>query len=152
MTNEYKTIIAAILTFTSLVFALFVGQLLWGIIAALMIISLLIFSRLLSGNAKTEEQAFEELEVCVLTNSSIYKVPTFFVGIPIIVVLGELGSKYESVFLAEHEGKEVTVIYPGICSVMKDDRLKIRGIDIDGKKAGVTGKCLKASSVMNLRG
>ncbi|WP_218165465.1 hypothetical protein [Methanolobus zinderi] len=151
ITNENKTIIAAILMFTFLVFALFAGQLLWGITAALIVISLLIFSRFYSDKPGTEDQACEEFSACVLTNSSIYKVPTIFVGIPILIVFGELGSKYESVFLAEYEGREVTIIYPGICSVMKDDRVKVAGKVIDGKKAGINGKCLKAFSVENKR-
>ncbi len=150
-TNENKAIITAILIFTFLVSAFFAGQLLWGIIAALIAISLFIFSRLYSDKPGTEDQTCEEFSACVLTNSSIYKVPTIFVGIPILIVFGELGSKYESVFLAEYERKEITIIYPGICSVMKDDRVKVAGKVIDGKKAGINGKCLKAFSVENLR-
>lgn len=83
----------------------------------------------------------------VITNSNIFKVPSYFIGIPFFIVFGGMESKYESIFLVEHEGEYITIVYPGICSVSKNDEVKISGLLVSGKKAKVVGKCIRASFV-----
>jgi hypothetical protein len=54
-------------------------------------------SRTKNENGAEEEDEFGS-EVTALVDSRIYERPSSFIGFPIIVVFGGIGSKYESVF------------------------------------------------------
>ena len=100
-------------------------------------------------NVKKETEEFG-VEAKATVDSRIYERPSFFIGIPFFVVFGGIGSKYESMFSVEHEGKTVVVLYHGLCLVSAEDRLFIRGKWYRGKKLGVQGNVVVADRVENL--
>ena len=81
---------------------------------------------------KDTEEFGDEVKACV--DSRIYERPYFFLGVPFIIVFGGIGSKYESIFSIEYEGKIVVVLYHGFCLVSAGDRLRIHGNWYRGKK------------------
>lgn len=99
--------------------------------------------------AKKENEEFG-VEAKAAVDSRIYERPSFFLGILFIFVFGGIGSKYESVFSIEHEGKEVVVLYHGLCLVSAKDRLLVRGKWYLGKKLGIQGNVVVADRVENL--
>jgi len=90
------------------------------------------------------------IEVRAVVNSRIYERPSFFLGIPFIVVFGGIESKYESIFSIEYAGKNVVVLYHGLCLISAEDRLLIRGKWYRGKKLGIQGNVVIAERVENL--
>lgn len=105
-------------------------------------------SRTKNENGAEEEDEFGS-EVTALVDSRIYE-RSSFIGFPIIVVFGGIGSKYESVFSIEQEGKAVVVLYHGLCIVSAGDRLLIRGNWYRGKKLGIQEDIVVAGRVENL--
>lgn len=89
--------------------------------------------------SKKEEKRKEETETLgveakAVVDSRIYERPSFFLGVPLIfIVFGGRGSKYESVFSIEYQGKTVIVLYHGLCLVSAEDQLFIRGKWYRGK-------------------
>ena len=115
-------------------------------------------ARYLSEDSKTkneeDEMKKETGEVGVETkatvDSRIYERPSFFLGAPFIIVFGGIGSKYESVFSVEYEGKAVVILYHGLSLVSAGDKLLIRGKWYQGKKIGIQGNVVVADRVENL--
>jgi hypothetical protein len=99
--------------------------------------------------AKNENEEFG-VEAKVTVDSRIYERPSFFIGAIFILAFGGIGSKYESVFSVEHEGKALVVLYHGLCLVSAEDRLLVRGKWYRGKKLGVQGNVVVADRVENL--
>ncbi|MGA9187993.1 MAG: hypothetical protein WB014_05365 [Methanosarcina sp.] len=100
---------------------------------------------------KNQEEAEEVgAEARAAVDSRIYERPSSFLGLPFIIVFGGIGSKYESVFSIEHEGKNVVVLYHGLCLVSAEDRLLIRGKWYKGKKLGIQGNVVVADRIENL--
>jgi hypothetical protein len=97
---------------------------------------------------KDTEEFGDEVKACV--DSRIYERPYFFLGVPFIIVFGGIGSKYESIFSIEYEGKIVVVLYHGFCLVSAGDRLRIHGNWYRGKKLGIQGNVVVAHRVENL--
>ena len=97
---------------------------------------------------KSTEEFGDEVKACV--DSRIYERPYFFLGVPFIIVFGGIGSKYESIFSIEYEGKIVVVLYHGFCLVSAGDRLRIHGNWYRGKKLGIQGNVVVAHRVENL--
>ena len=150
LNNRIIAVIAFISIFTFLLLAFQAGQLLWGIIAALAIAAMLMVQIAYSRNRIAKEVVLEEFVARVVTGPNIFKVPGFFIGIPFFIVVGGISSKYESIFSIEYGGEEITIIYPGICSLLRNDMVKLTGTMIDGGKMGVHGKCMKACDVENM--
>ena len=94
----------------------------------------------------------EELgvETRVTVDSRIYERPSFFLGALFIILFGSIGSKYESIFSIEYEGKNVLVLYHGLCLVSAGDRLLIHGKWYSGKKLGIQGNIVVADRVEDL--
>lgn len=137
-----------------------VGQLLWGIIAAGMIIliaGMLLFLPLTTdplnssgyrGNEKSESFGVES--TC-LGDSIVYERPFFFIGVPfIIITFGGIFSKYESIFSISYESGTTLILYHGVCFVSKGDKLSIRGKWYRGKKFGIQGNVVVADRIENL--
>ncbi len=99
---------------------------------------------------KKEENGEFGVETKATVDSRIYERPSFFLGLPFIIVFGGIGSKYESVFSVEHEGKTVVVLYHGLCLVSSEDRLLISGKWYRGKKLRIQGNVVVADRVENL--
>jgi hypothetical protein len=97
--------------------------------------------------AETEEFG---VEAKAAVDSRIYERPSFFIGIPFIILFGGVGSKFESVFSIEYEGKTVVVLYHGFCLVSATDKLLIRGRWYRGKKLGIQGNVVVADRVEDL--
>jgi hypothetical protein len=97
---------------------------------------------------KGTEEFGDEVKACV--DSRIYERPSFFLGIPFIIVFGGIGSKYESIFSIEYEGKIIVVLYHDLCLVSAGDRLNIRGNWYRGKKLGIQRNVVVAHRVENL--
>jgi hypothetical protein len=97
---------------------------------------------------KDDEEFGTEARAAV--DSRIYERPSFFLGAPFIFVFGGIGSKYESVFSIEHEGKTLVVLYHGLCLVSAEDRLRIQGKWYRGKKLGIQGNVVVAERVENV--
>jgi hypothetical protein len=137
-----------------------IGQLLWGIIAAGMIIliaGMLLFLPLItdilnsSGYRGNEKPESFGVESTCLGNSIVYERPFFFIGVPfIIVALGGIFSKYESMFSIAYESGTTLVLYHGVCFVSKDDKLSIRGKWYRGRKLGIQGNVVVADRIENL--
>jgi hypothetical protein len=98
---------------------------------------------------KTKAEEFGA-EARVAVDSRIYERPSFFLGLPFIIIFGGIWSKYESIFSIEHEGKTVVVLYHGLCLVSAGDRLLIRGKWYKGKKLGIQGNVVVADRIENL--
>lgn len=134
------------------------GQLLWGIIAAGMVI--LIAGMLLlplitdtlnsSGYRGNEKSESFGVESTCLGDSIVYERPFFFIGLPFIITLGGIFSKYESIFSIAYENRTTVVLYHGVCFVSKDDKLSIRGKWYRGKKLGIQGNVVIADRIENL--
>jgi len=159
-TSNFLVIGIVVLIVASILFySYFRGQFLWGIIAAGMIIliaGLLLFLPLITdplsssyhrGNENSESFGVES--TC-LGDSRVYERPFFFIGVPFILTLGGIFSKYESIFSIAYESGTTLVLYHGICIVSKDDRLSIRGKWYSGKKLGVQGNIVVADRVENV--
>ena len=152
-------IVVVLIVASILFYSYFRGQFLWGIIAAGMIIliaGMLLFLPLITnplnssyhrGNEKSESFGVES--TC-LGDSRVYERPFFFIGVPFILTLGGIFSKYESIFSIAYEGGTTLVLYHGICFVSKDDKLSIRGKWYRGKKLGVQGNIVVADRVENV--
>jgi len=97
---------------------------------------------------KGTEEFGDEVKACV--DSRIYERPSFFLGILFIIVYGGIGSKYESIFSIEYEGKIIVVLYHDLCLVSAGDRLNIRGNWYRGKKLGIQRNVVVAHRVENL--
>lgn len=89
-------------------------------------------------------------EVLAAVDSRIYERPSSFIGLPVIVVFGGIGSKYESVFSIWQDGKAVVVLYHGLCIVSAGDRLLVRGNWYRGRKLGIQEDIVVADRVENL--
>lgn len=89
----------------------------------------------------------ETIETYAITDSNIINRVTSFLGIPIIIVFGWLNNKYVSVFSVDHNEHRLVVLYPGICPVLRNDRLRIKGKMDYGGKVGVYGMIMKACSI-----
>ncbi|MCM1985972.1 hypothetical protein [Methanococcoides seepicolus] len=96
----------------------------------------------------TSEQNIFESQA--LTHSQICQKATTFIGIYFLLVFGGIDGKYESIFSADLNGKAVIVIYPGICTISKNDQLRISGKWHSGKKIGVDDRYIKASRIENM--
>jgi hypothetical protein len=68
----------------------------------------------------------------------------------IIIALGGIFSKYESMFSIAYESGTTLVLYHGVCFVSKDDKLSIRGKWYRGKKLGIQGNVVVADRVEDL--
>lgn len=90
------------------------------------------------------------VETRAVVDSRIYERPFFFLGIPFIFVFGGIGSKYESIFSVEYEGKNVVVLYHVLCLVSATDRLRIHGNWYRGKKLGIQGNIVVGDRIENL--
>ncbi|MGB9927967.1 MAG: hypothetical protein ACPK85_06125 [Methanosarcina sp.] len=100
---------------------------------------------------KPEENEDFGVETKATIDSRIYERPSFFLGIPIIlIVFGGIASKYESIFSVEYEGKAVPVLYHGLCLVSVGDHLVVSGKWYKGKKLGIQGNVVVADRVENL--
>jgi hypothetical protein len=99
---------------------------------------------------KKEETGEFEVEVTASIDSRTYEHSSFFLGIPLIIILGGIRSSYESVFSIEYKGKNVVVLYNGICLVSAADRLFIHGKWDKGKKLGIQGNVVIAYRIENL--
>lgn len=137
-----------------------VGQLLWGIIAAgmiTMIAGMLLFLPLItnplnsSSYRRNEKSESFGVESTCLGDSIVYERPFFFIGVPfIIIALGGIFSKCESIFSIAYESGTTLVLYHGVCFVSKDDKLSIRGKWYRGKKLGIQGNVVVADRIENL--
>ncbi|MDD4497354.1 MAG: hypothetical protein PHV51_04275 [Methanosarcinaceae archaeon] len=150
---------AVILILITLVYSYFMSQLLGGIIAAAMILSIavVLFLFLLPADSSSrfdkggEEVAeFSAPECEALADSRVYEKPGFFFGVPLFIVIGRGFGIHESVFPITYEGGKAIVLYQGACLVSKADRLKITGEWGGGKKFGIKGDVLLADRVENL--
>jgi hypothetical protein len=91
------------------------------------------------------------IEVYAITDSTIMKEPTAFGGIYLFhLTIGNIGTRHSTIFTVEHEEHRLTILYTGICPVLKKDKLRITGEMKDGKKAGIQGEVMKASCIENL--
>jgi len=99
---------------------------------------------------KKEETGEFGVEVTASIDSRTYEHSSFFLGIPLIIILGGIRSSYESVFSIEYKGKNVVVLYNGICLVSAADRLFIHGKWDKGKKLGIQGNVVIADRIENL--
>jgi hypothetical protein len=97
-----------------------------------------------------EESEISGVETRAVVDSRIYERPSFFLGILFIIVYGGIGSKYESIFSIEYEGKIIVVLYHDLCLVSAGDRLNIRGNWYRGKKLGIQRNVVVAHRVENL--
>jgi hypothetical protein len=110
----------------------------------------------LESKTKNEEEKEEEAERFgtesrAATDSKIYERPSYLLGVSLIAIaFGGVGSKYESLFSIEHEGKMIVVLYHGLCLVSAGDSLLIRGKWYQGKKLGIQGNVVVADKVENL--
>lgn len=112
----------------------------------------------LSEDSKTQSEGEEVrkeneefgVEAKATVDSRIYERPSFFLGAIFIIAFGGIGSKYESVFSVEYEGKAVVVLYHGLCLVSAEDRLLIHGKWYSGKKLGIQENVVVADRVENL--
>lgn len=137
-----------------------VGQLLWGIIAVGMIIliaGMLLFLPLITdplnspGYRRNKKSESFGVESTCLGDSIVYERPFFFIGVPfIIIALGGIFSKHESIFSIAYESGTTLVLYHGVCFVSKDDKLSIRGKWYRGKKLGIRGNVVVADMIENL--
>lgn len=100
-------------------------------------------------NVKKENEEFG-VEAKATVDSRIYERPSFFLGAYFIFAFGGIGSKYESVFSVEYEGKAIVVLYHGLCIISAEDRLLIHGKWYHGKKLGIQGNVVVADRVENL--
>lgn len=121
---------------------------------AVLLFSLLLFDPLDSKIEKQKEKEAEEaksleIEGKATTDSRIYKQPSHFLGLNLFFVLGGIGSKHESIFSIEQEGKSMLVLYHGLCLISKGDKLSLLGKSSEGKKFGLRGKLLLADRVEN---
>jgi hypothetical protein len=98
---------------------------------------------------KNETEEFG-VEAKAAVDSRINERPSFFLGALFIIVFGGIGSKYESVFSIEYEGKTIVVLYHGFCLVSAGDRLLIHGKWYKRKKLGIQGNVVVADRVENL--
>lgn len=98
---------------------------------------------------KNETEKFG-VEPKAAIDSRVYERPFYFTGIPFIIVFGGIGSKYESIFSIEYEGKTVVVLYHGLCLVSAGDKLLINGKWYRGKKLGIQGNTVIADRVEDL--
>ncbi|WP_440953835.1 hypothetical protein ACSAZK_08990 [Methanosarcina sp. Mfa9] len=171
--------VLAVLILCILIYSYFKAQLLWGIIAAGMIVLIagsllfcLVFTDSLAFPRKSEGDKFgvqgvksgkgtsegvesgevesEGVESEALSDSKVYERPSFFFGIPFGFVLGGIFSRYESLFSMEYAGGSAVVLYRGVCLISKGDRLSITGKWYPGKKVGVRGNVIVADRVENL--
>ena len=166
--------VLAVLILGILIYSYFKAQLLWGIIAAGMIVLLAFFllfclvstdflafpwksedgkfevPGVKSEGIKSEEVESEGVESEALSDSKVYERPSFFFGIPFGFVLGGIFNRYESLFSMEYDGGSAVVLYHGVCMVSKGDRLSITGKWYPGKKIGVRGNVIVADRVENL--
>jgi hypothetical protein len=90
------------------------------------------------------------IEACALTDSNIVNKATFFLGIPIIIVFGWLNNKYMSIFSVDHNDHRLVIVYSGICPVVRNDSLRIKGSMTNGEKLGILGKIMQAHRIENL--
>lgn len=111
-------------------------------------------SKARSEEAKKEDRNKEPeisgVETRAVVDSRIYERRYLFLGVPFIIVFGGIGSKYESIFSIEYEGKITVVLYHGLCLVSAGDRLRIHGNWYRGKKLGIQGNVVVAHRVENL--
>ncbi len=166
--------VLAVLILCILIYSFFKAQLLWGIIAAGMIVLLavsllfcLVFTDSLGFPRKSEGGKFgvqgtksegiksgevesEGVESEALSDSKVYERPSFFFGIPFGFVFGGVFSRYESLFSIGYAGGSAVVLYRGVCLVSKGDRLSTTGKWYSGKKIGVRGNVIVADRVENL--
>ncbi|SFM20370.1 hypothetical protein [Methanolobus profundi] len=90
------------------------------------------------------------IEAYAVTDANItYRTRSFW-GIPIIIVIGWIKTKYVSIFSVEHEEHRLVVLYNGICPVARDDRLRIIGDMDHGKNVGISGMVMVAYRIENL--
>lgn len=153
-------IVVVLIVGSILFYSYSVGQLLWGIIAAGMIIliaGMLLFLPLItdplnsSGYRENEKSESFGVESTCLGDSIVYERPFFFIGVPfIIIALGGIFSKHESIFSIAYESGTTLVLYHGVCFVSKDDKLSIRGKWYRGKKLGIQGNVVVADRIENL--
>ncbi len=125
---------------------------LWGstIVVALIVVLLLLASPVDQSGEEIIESEVLELESEALTDSRISKTVTSFIGVPFILVFGGLWGKYESIFSIKHDGGAVVVLYPGMCIVSKNDKLRIIGKWYSGNKVGIEGNFVMASRIENI--
>ncbi|WP_135607263.1 hypothetical protein [Methanococcoides methylutens] len=151
-TNYRDRIIAGVLIgLVILLYCYYIGQLLSGVLLALLVIIILLVPVRDMGGPKLSKTspAQEEFEGKVLADSRIYEKANFFVGIPIGIVLGKIFSKYESVFTIRTQKGLVIVVYPGICLVSMDDTVRVFGTWYDGKNLGIKGSFIRAERVVD---
>ena len=154
---EKVFLILGITAAASLIILLLVDDWMMGfaVITGVFLFSVLIVDPLDSKSKNEEEKRKEEAEefgteARATVDSRIYERPSFFLGLPFIIVFGGIGTKYESVFSIEYEGKSVIVLYHDLCLVSAEDRLLIRGKWYMGKKLGIQGNIVVANRVENL--
>ncbi len=92
----------------------------------------------------------ETIEAYAVTDSNIVNKTTFFLGIPLIIVFGWLNNKYMSVFSVDHNDHRLVIVYSGICPVVRNDSLRIKGSMANGEKLGIHGMMMQAYSIENL--
>lgn len=108
------------------------------------------------SKTKSEEEKVRKeneefgVEAKATVDSRVYERPSFFLGAIFIFAFGGIGSKYESVFSVEYEGKAIVIIYHGLCLVSAEDRLLVRGKWYRGKRLGIQGNVVVADRVENL--
>lgn len=108
-------------------------------------------SKTKSEEEKTKNENEEVgVEAKAAVDSRTYERPSFFIGVPIVIVFGGIGNKYESVFSIEYEGKTVVVLYHGLCLISAGDRLLIHGKWYKGKKLGIQGNVVIADRIEDL--
>ncbi|WP_052722997.1 hypothetical protein [Methanosarcina lacustris] len=148
-----------ILIIITLVYSYFMAQLLWGIIAAVMILSiaLVLFLFLLPADSTSRldnsdggDVEISEPECEALADSRVYEKPGLFFGVPLFIVIGRVSGIHESVFSIAYGGGKTVVLYRGICLVSKGDRLKITGKWRGGKQFGIQGNVVVADRVENV--
>lgn len=92
----------------------------------------------------------EIIEAYAVTDANItYKTRSFW-GIPIIIVIGWIKTKYVSIFSVEHNNHRLVVLYYGICPVIRNDKLRITGLMEYGGNVGICGKVMVAYRIENL--
>ncbi|AKB45891.1 hypothetical protein MSKOL_0114 [Methanosarcina sp. Kolksee] len=102
-------------------------------------------------NEKNMKETEEfEAQAAASIDSRTYEHSSFFLGIPLIIIIGGIRSSYESVFSIEYKGKNVVVLYNGICLVSVADRLFIHGKWDKGKRLGIQGNVVVADRIENL--
>ncbi|WP_135606441.1 hypothetical protein [Methanococcoides sp. NM1] len=149
--SENKLVVGVVAVLVILAYCYYIGQLLSGVLIALLVCVILLVPVREFGGPKASKKAHvqEEFEGEVLGDSRVSEKAKFFIGIPLGLVFGKIFSRYESIFTVRGENRTVVVVYPGICPVSKDDKVRVFGTWYEGENVGIKGNFVRASRVLD---